>query len=210
MTRNATGSSNLARTRLALAGTASAMLAACASAPDGARPASLVGGGPTATDVALTPVTDLNLRRDPIPPILLQAREGPYAVVNTRSCASIALEMGMLNAVLGEDYDTGAIPERTVTPEKVAQQVIAYFIPFRGVIREVSGANRHEWEFRQAISAGLMRRAYLKGRGEEMGCAYPARPYPSKAVSDPANFEDLGDPPPEPRDDPRRIANVEQ
>lgn len=208
MTRNATGSSNWPR--LAPLGAAGAMLAACASTPDGARPASVVGNNPTAADVALTPVTDLNLRRDPIPPILLQARNGPYAVVNTGSCASIAPEMSMLNAVLGEDYDTATIPRRTVTPEKVAQQVVAYFIPFRGVIREVSGANRHEWEFRQAISAGLMRRAYLKGRGEEMGCAYPARPYPSPQVSDPANFEDLGDPPPEPPNDPRRVATAER
>ena len=113
------------------------------------------------------------------------------------------------NAVLGEDYDTAVLPERELSPERVAQQIVAYFIPFRGVIREVSGANRHEYEFRQAISAGLMRRAYLKGRGEQMGCAYPARPYPSPLVSDPANFEDLGDPPPEQPPDPRQVANVE-
>lgn len=115
----------------------------------------------------------------------------------------------MLNAVLGEDYDTAQATERELTPEAVAQKVVAYFIPFRGVIREVSGANRHEWEFRQAISAGLMRRAYLKGRGEQMGCPYPARPRPPAPSTDPANFEDLGDPPPPQQEvDPRRMANI--
>ena len=209
MTCNATASSNVARGRLLLAMAASLALAACATQQQSARPASVTGNNPTAVDVALTPVEDLNLRKDPIPPILLQARAGgPYATDNTASCLSIAQEMSMLNAVLGEDYDTVQATGRELTPEAVAQKVIAYFIPFRSVIREVSGANKHEWEFRQAISAGLMRRAYLKGRGEQMGCPYPARPYPPVPGNDPANFEDLGDPPVEQRADPRRVANI--
>ena len=204
-----TGSSSKARLA-AIALGACALLGACATTPNGARQASVTNTNPSSLDVALTPVDALNLRKDPIPPILLNARRGPYAVMNTQSCQRIAQEMGMLNAVLGEDYDTAHSPERAFTAEDVAQKIVAYLIPFRSIIREVSGANRHEWEFRQAISAGLMRRAYLKGRGEEMGCAYPARPYPAKPVSDPANFEDLGDLPRQtPPPDPKEIARAE-
>ena len=210
MTRNATGSSRLARGRLLAVVTAALALGACATKPQQtSRPASVTGDNPTAMDVALTPVEDLNLRKDPIPPILLQARTGgPYATANTASCAGIAQELGMLNAVLGEDYDTAEATGRELTPEEVAQKVVAYLIPFRSVIREVSGANKHEWEFRQAISAGLMRRAYLKGRGEEMGCPYPARPFLPAPSTDPADFDDLGNAPADQASDPKRIVTA--
>lgn len=210
MTGSVTASSRLARAPLLLVVGAALALSACATRPQqAARPASVTGDNPTAIDVALTPVEDLNLRKDPIPPILLQARsEGPYATNNTASCAGIAQELGMLKAVLGEDYDTAEATGRELTPEAVAQKVVAYLIPFRSVIREVSGANKHEWEFRQAISAGLMRRAYLKGRGEEMGCPYPARPRLPVPSTDPANFEDLGDAPAERQHDPRQMAST--
>ena len=200
MTPNATGSSSCGKARLALVAAGSALLAACAVGPQ----AGVAGTNPAMSDAGFAPVADLNLRRDPIPPILLQARESPYARYNTGSCAAIAQELGLLNAALGEDYDTADAAERKLS----AEQVAAFLIPFRGAIREVSGANRHEWEFRRAISAGLMRRAYLKGRGEAIGCPYPARPYPARMVSDPTNFEDLGEPPPEMPADPRRMVNL--
>ena len=139
MTGNATGSSRLARGRLLLVLVAAATVSACATRPQQARPASVTGDNPSAVDVALTPVEDLNLRKDPIPPILLQTREaGPYAAGNSTSCAGIAQELETLNAVLGEDYDTAEAGGRELTPEAVAQKVVAYLIPFRSVIREVS------------------------------------------------------------------------
>jgi len=49
------------------------------------------------------------------------------------------------------------------------------FIPFRGILREVSGASEHQRRIRAAIQAGLARRGFLKGVGETHGCKYPAR-----------------------------------
>ena len=151
-------------------------------------------------------VAKLDLASDPIPPILIQARKSPYALTNTGSCERIGQEMALLNAVLGEDYDTATARER---PDGNTGETLAGLIPFRGVFREVSGAVRKEREFRDSISAGLMRRAYLKGRGEQMGCAYPSRPYPVGPVNDPTNFDDLNDAPrPERPVDPRRMASA--
>ena len=93
-------------------------------------------------------------------------------------CHGIRREVADLDAVLGDDFDTAPPPERELTPTGVAQKVVGFFIPFRGIIREISGANSHEYQFREAIAAGLMRRAYLKGLGQQMGCPYPARPAP--------------------------------
>ena len=138
---------------------------------------------PSVREVALTPLSDLNLAKDPIPPVLLRARQAPYANNGLSNCTAILSEVGNLDAVLGDDFDTSSPDDREITPTGVAQRVVGMLIPFRGIIREVSGANNHEFQFREAIAAGLMRRAYLKGKGEELGCAYPARPAPPELAA---------------------------
>ena len=76
----------------------------------------------------------------------------------------------------------------------MAQKVVASFIPFRGILRELTGANAHEFNFREAIGAGMMRRAFLKGIGREWDCPYPASPAPRALV---ARLEQQADAPPE-------------
>jgi hypothetical protein len=134
-------------------------------------------------DIAMTPVEDLNLRKDPIPLVLLRARAAPYENPGFDSCSDIRQQIGDLDAVLGNDYDSAPPGERNLDAAKIAQRVLASLIPYRGVIRELSGAARHEWEFRESISAGLMRRAYLKGLGEAQDCDYPARPMPAAMLA---------------------------
>lgn len=131
---------------------------------------------PSAVDVAATPVTDLNLRKGEIPPILLTAQAEPYGLAGLRRCSDLAAEIGRIDAVLGEDFDTAAAAKRRISPGKVAQSVVGSFIPFRGVIREISGANEEERKLQYAIYAGSARRAFLKGVGLQRGCPLPARP----------------------------------
>lgn len=141
-------------------------------------------------DVALTPLTDLNLSRDPIPAVLIVARTAPYSREGIATCSDILRHVGDLDAVLGDDFDTRPPAERGISATNLVQRVIGSFIPFRGIIREISGANAHEFQFREAIAAGLMRRAYLKGVGQEMGCPYPASPAPPDLVERLQNGED--------------------
>lgn len=136
-----------------------------------------------AVDVAMTPLTDLNLSRDPIPPILAWARDNPYSNEGLDDCEAIRAGIGDLDAVLGDDFDTAPPDSRGLDAGRVAQRVVGSFIPFRGIIREISGANNHEYNFRAAIGAGMMRRAYLKGLGEARGCDYPARPAPPEILA---------------------------
>lgn len=138
---------------------------------------------PNVADVAMTPLSDLNLARDPIPPILLWAQENPYANDGMADCANIRSGIGDLDAVLGDDVDAESDEDRRLTVTGVAQSAVGMFIPFRGIIREISGANSHEYKFRQAIAAGLMRRSYLKGLGEARECSYPARPMPPEMLA---------------------------
>ena len=138
----------------------------------------------TVGDVAKSPLEDLNLAKDPIPPALQRALEEPYRDPGLNNCADIRNEIGDLDAVLGDDMDTDPhSDEHRTSVGRMAQNVLSSLIPYRGVIRSLSGANRHEREFKESIAAGMMRRAYLKGMGQAMGCPYPARPAPPEMIA---------------------------
>lgn len=133
----------------------------------------------TAGDVATAPLDTLNLKKDEIPPILVAAREDTYAVAGLRSCKAIGAEIVQLDAVLGPDIDVAT--DKTKSEKRgnavgaVAKSVVNSFIPFGGVIREVTGAAAKERQWQVALYAGASRRAFLKGYGQARGCRYPAR-----------------------------------
>jgi len=131
---------------------------------------------PTATDVVATPVTDLGLRKGEIPAILQVAQADPYGLPLGARCPALAAEVRRLDAVLGEDIDIAQARSGKVSAGRVAQSVVGSFIPFRGVIRELSGANEQQRKLQEAVYAGTARRAFLKGVGLQRGCAWPARP----------------------------------
>lgn len=133
----------------------------------------------TAGDVVTKPLSDLNIKKDEIPPILLTAREKPYDLTGLRRCGAIQGEIGQLDAVLGDDIDVAA--EKTRGEKRgnsvgnVAKAVVGSLIPFGGVIREISGANENRRTWNEMLYAGSVRRAFLKGIGQSKGCRYPAR-----------------------------------
>lgn len=137
----------------------------------------------TAADVAATPVTDLNLRKDEIPPLLVAAQAQPYDLTGLNRCAKLADAIGELDTILGEDIDIARDERRGPSAGKLAQWVVGTFIPFRGAIRELSGANEQQRRMNVAIQAGLSRRAFLKGVGEAKGCRYPARSAPAELIA---------------------------
>ncbi|GEN98252.1 hypothetical protein NSE01_00850 [Novosphingobium sediminis] len=133
----------------------------------------------TAGDVATAPLDTLNVRKDEIPPILIAAREDTYTVKGMRSCRAIGTEIVQLDAVLGPDIDVATDKTRDEkrgnAVGNVAKSVINGFIPFGGVIKEVTGAASKERQWQVALYAGASRRAFLKGYGQARGCRYPAR-----------------------------------
>jgi hypothetical protein len=129
----------------------------------------------TAVDVATTPITDLGLRKGEIPQVLLAAQANPYDLTGMTACAAISAEIARFDAVLGDDLDLPQVKGSAISPGRVAQAAVGSFIPFRGLIREISGANAHERKLQAAIYAGGLRRAFLKGVGQQGGCPYPAR-----------------------------------
>lgn len=131
---------------------------------------------PSALDIAKTPVTDLNLDSKDIPPILIKASDKPYDLTGIDTCEQLAGAVHELFQALGPDIDIPQEERDRISAGRVAKWVVSSFIPFRGLIREISGANEHERKVRLAIQAGMTRRGFLKGVGAMRGCPYPASP----------------------------------
>ncbi len=160
---------------------AAAALPASAAAPD-RPPAAAPSPKPigerdaSAVDVIATPAGDLNLRKNDIPQALLDAEAAPYDLRGLRRCNQISAAVRRIDAVLGDDIDIAETAGRKLKVGKTAQSVVGSFIPFRGLIREISGANEQERRLQSAIFAGTARRSFLKGVGLQRGCPWPARP----------------------------------
>ncbi len=172
--RCATAISNSVKGALALAVCAQVFVSAPALAQAGRD-------DPDAMDVARTPLQDFNIDSDDIPEVLNVAAQDPYAFEGLTACNDLVAEIAAIDQVLGADFDLAREEEGGISTGRVARSVVGSFIPFRGIVREVSGANAKEREFRLAVSAGMVRRGFLKGLGQARGCEYPARPRADRA-----------------------------
>jgi hypothetical protein len=137
------------------------------------------------TGAAKAPLRDLNLIRTKIPPILLQALADPYERPKKLSCPELASRLKTLDDVLGADLDQPSAPDDGHLIEKgkeaagdlavdAVRSTAEGLIPMRGWVRKLTGAERHDRLVAAAITAGGIRRGYLKGLGEAKGCAKPA------------------------------------
>ncbi|MES2298229.1 MAG: hypothetical protein V4582_14380 [Pseudomonadota bacterium] len=170
------------------------LLAACAST-DGVKPAATPASEPATSvnaakpgrgqqvgDVMSSPLNDLNLANTPIPPILQEARLHPYLPPSEQSCEALAALVRELDAVLAPDLDAEAVPGSGAAGMvenagmSALRRTIEGFVPFRGILRTLSGADRYADTVAASIVAGNIRRAYLKGLGQAKACAQPAAP----------------------------------
>ncbi|HEX6860144.1 MAG TPA: hypothetical protein VF138_08115 [Caulobacteraceae bacterium] len=130
------------------------------------------------------PLRDVNLLRTKIPQQLLIADAEPYARPAGKGCASVVAEVRALTEVLGPDLDSPEERERKKSGAEMAGDAALGFvadtaqdvIPFRGWVRKLTGAERHDRLVAEAIRSGYVRRAYLKGLGEARGCNPPGTP----------------------------------
>ncbi len=163
--------------RLVLLGSLAVLTNAAAAAPPGERPQTT---GEAMGDAVTQPLADVNLKRRGIPPVLAAIRGNPYALDGIRSCRQIIAAVAELDAVLGDDVDRIEIDPRSRERREVAAGLtggmISGLIPFRALIREVSGARAAQDDYREAVYAGVIRRGFLKGFGQARRCRAPGRP----------------------------------
>src|SRR5438270_11099629 len=132
--------------------------------------------------VAKAPLRDLNGLRTKIPEVLLQALADPYDRPRSTKCVELIALLKPLNDALGADLATPSVDEDDLLDKGKSGALgmmagaASDVIPFRGWVRKLSGAERHDRYVQAAITAGAVRRAYLKGLGEAKGCNPPATP----------------------------------
>lgn len=132
---------------------------------------------------AESPLRDVNVLRTKIPEVLLEALADPYRrPAKPVNCARLIGLIRPLDGALGADLDEPSQDEDDLVDKGrgVALGLMASaasdVIPFRGWVRKLSGAERHDRLVQAAITAGAVRRGYLKGLGEARGCNPPATP----------------------------------
>lgn len=146
----------------------SLLMAAPAQAQNGERSQSTAN---EALDAVTQPLSDFNLRSDDIPPILLRAQQVPYDLSAMDSCALLNAEITELNNVLGPDADAPEEEGSLISDGlRIGGNVLGGLIPFRGVVRQLSGANAQEARWKAAIYAGVARRSYIKGYAHGLSC----------------------------------------
>lgn len=102
-------------------------------------------------------------------------------------CEAIGHEIALLDTALGLDLDQVSEARRRDIAERggefashtalsTVKGAAESIIPVRGLVREVTGAEKHQKAIDNAITAGRVRRGFLKGLGIKVNCAPPAAP----------------------------------
>lgn len=132
--------------------------------------------GRRAEGIARQPMKDVGLMRENPPEVLRDAQRAPYSLAGIRTCADLQRAVAELYPVLGPDVDAvddkgDALPERLA--DAGARSIVNSFIPFRGLVREATGAAEADRKFRMMVAAGMARRGFLRGVAQARNCRIP-------------------------------------
>ena len=137
---------------------------------------------------ATTPLTDLNVVKQQIPAVLLQAQKAPYEVSSEAGCEVLAKQLVELESALPPDVDAVSEKDKSLAEDAavaVVQGTVGGIIPFRSWVRKLTGAERRSKAVASAVAAGNARRSFLKGYALSKGCVVP-KPEPAQTCT-PAN-----------------------
>ncbi|HWI85686.1 MAG TPA: hypothetical protein VNT42_05095 [Sphingomonas sp.] len=133
----------------------------------------IVETGKAAGDIATQPVRDLGAQKIEIPAPVQQAADAPYSLSGLRTCAQLNRAIFDLNDVLGSDYADAAVVRENKAGKLAAaggKTIVNAIIPFRGLVREVTGAAPAERRLDAAIQAAYARRGFLRGVATARKC----------------------------------------
>jgi len=123
------------------------------------------------------PFRDLRLLRSDPPPTLRRAAADPYALPQPTDCKRLADEIATLDEILGPDVDLGGSRSGNDAEAIFAGAVGGLIdLPFGGIVRRISGAEKRDRQRRQIIVASIARRSFLKGAVRALACP----PVPSR------------------------------
>ncbi len=128
-----------------------------------------------AEKAVMQPAKDVNLHKDKIPVRLQEIRKAPYDLTGVVGCRAIHTEITSLRPLLGPDVNENPNLSRAEKRERSVSRIAGGFlggiIPFRGVVRELTGVNTERRRYQAALAAGFARRSFLKGIAHSQGCS---------------------------------------
>jgi hypothetical protein len=133
----------------------------------------IVDTGKAAGQIATQPVRDVGAQKVEIPVPIQQAAAAPYSLKGLRTCAQLSRAVFELNDVLGPDYAGGVVIHENKAGKLAAaggKTIVNTIIPFRGLVREVSGAAPAERRLNADIKAAFARRGFLRGVAAARKC----------------------------------------
>lgn len=150
------------------------------------NPASSPPADPALRSAVKAPMVDINLLHKKIPKVLETARNAPYSTPGDHQCNQLADEVSELSQALGDDLDAPGSRGRNsvstgsavafATTTGAMEEFATGWLPDRAWVRRLTVAERDSRTVASAVRAGLVRRAFLKGIGEQSHCAFPASP----------------------------------
>ena len=167
-----------------------------ASEGDNLATETISGSVKGALEAVKSPFVDLNLTHDDIPEHLQVIAGNPYAVPSPLQCKVVKDELHELDGLLGPDMANNADTKKADKDGKdgnflenidyaeegshiLQKEAIGFvsgkvsIIPFRGVVRHITGASKQAKAYALAYETGKLRRAYLKGLTSALKCEKP-------------------------------------
>lgn len=141
--------------------------------PQPDQPSRVEAIGRDAGRIAAQPAHDVGAVRREIPPVLVSAAANPYSMAGAANCTQIAASIRSLSSALGPDFVANAEQNEdraSRLAEAGGRAVVNTLIPFRGIVREISGAAPAQRRLNAAIDAGYARRGFLRGLHRARQC----------------------------------------
>jgi len=129
--------------------------------------------GKSAGRIASQPARDVGVAKTDIPAPLQKAWDAPYSLKGIRTCRDLSKAFHELTDVMGPDFKSGEVKKENKAgklAEAGGKTIVNSIIPFRGLVREVTGAAPAQRRLERAIDAGYARRGFLRGVHQARGC----------------------------------------
>ena len=116
----------------------------------------------------------LGLMGAQVPELLKAVAADPYRAPAAPACETIPTELKALDEVLGAE--AGEPRKHRSQVVKWAMGSVRGMVPYRGVVRFLTRADKHDHALMDATLAGFARRGFLRGLEANLHCAGPATP----------------------------------
>jgi hypothetical protein len=131
--------------------------------------AALLAGAAQAQQVRPGAESGVGLTGADVPQLLKDIKADPYKQPGQPICDTVPLEIQQITDLIGPDLNTQATADDKSLASRGAD-VARGLVPYRGVVRFVTGANKKDEELREAIMAGYARRGFLRGIQLNLKC----------------------------------------